>query len=127
MTAGDDPVLAPLAPGTPGKSLTFATTLALGAIVYLLWDVLHRMVDAGCPAASATFGLAGSTNVPWTGFRVSAAFSTRALQHGRSPGYMAVAAAAAVLAIGLPAGGSRACWPGRPGLRRHWAWPVPCY
>lgn len=124
MTAGDGPVLAPLARAPLAESLTFATTLALGAIVYLLWDVLHRMVDAA--AAGGHPALPGSTNVPWTGFRVSPC-STRALQHGRSPGYMAVAAAAAVLAIGPRWWQPRPRWPGRPGLRRHWAWPVPCY
>ena len=112
MTAGDDPVLAPLARALLAESLTFATTLALGAIVYLLWDVLHRMVDAVAPRL-ATFGLARLYERSLDWIPRLAAFSTRALQHGRSPGYMAVAAAAAVLAIGLPlvAAAPTLAWP----------------
>ena len=112
MTAGDGPVLAPLARALLAESLTFATTLALGAIVYLLWDVLHRMVDAVAPRL-ATFGLARLYERSLDWIPRLAAFSTRALQHGRSPGYMAVAAAAAVLAIGLPlvAAAPTLAWP----------------
>ncbi len=101
MTPGTEPVLAPLANVLGPELLTFAGTFAIGAVVFLLWDPLHRLVDA-LASRLAVFGLAAQyeRSLGWIP-RIAAA-STRWLQHGRSPAYMGVAAAAAVLAIGLP-------------------------
>lgn len=101
MTPGDDPVLAPVARVLLVESLTFASTFALGALVYLAWEPLHRVVDA-VAMRLGTFGLAAQYERSLGWIPHIAAASTRWLQHGRSPAYMGVAAAVAVLAIGLP-------------------------
>ena len=101
MTAGTDPVLAPLARVLGPELLSFAAMFAIGAVVFLLWDPLHRLVDA-LASRLAVFGLAAQYERSLGWIPHVAAVSTRWLQHGRSPGYMAVAAAVAVLAVGLP-------------------------
>jgi multicomponent Na+:H+ antiporter subunit A len=101
MTPGDAPVLAPLALALAAESLTFAATFVMGALVYLLWEPLHRVVHT-LTALLAGLGLAAQYERSLDWIPRLAAVSTRALQHGRSPAYMAVAAAVAVLAIGLP-------------------------
>jgi multicomponent Na+:H+ antiporter subunit A len=101
MTPGTDPVLAPLARVLGPELLSFAATFAIGGVVFLLWDPLHRVVDA-LASRLARFSLAAQYERSLGGIPRLAAVCTRWLQHGRSPDYMAVAAAVAVLAVGLP-------------------------
>jgi multicomponent Na+:H+ antiporter subunit A len=101
MTPGTGAVLAPL-PQVLGPGLaSFALTFAIGAVVFLLWDPLHRVVDA-VASRLARFGLAAQYERSLGWIPRLAAASTRALQHGRSPAYLGTAAAVAVVAVGLP-------------------------
>ncbi|ODV13469.1 MAG: hypothetical protein ABT20_02045 [Rubrivivax sp. SCN 70-15] len=117
MTPGSAPVLAPLTGVLGPELLSFGVTFALGAVVFLLWDPLHRVVDA-LASRFAAFGLAAQYERTLGWIPRIAALATRALQHGRSPAYMALAAAVALLAIGLPlaAAAPTLAWP---------AWSVP--
>lgn len=101
MTRGDTPVLAPIAGALLAESLTVASTLLLGTVVYLLWDTLHRLVDA-LAARLDRIGLATTYERSLTWIPRVAARTTRLLQHGRSQAYLATAAAATVLAVGVP-------------------------
>lgn len=101
MTPGSDPVLAPLTRALGPELLSFAITFALGMAVFLLWDPLHRIVDTAS-SRLAGFGLAVQYERALDWMQRIAAASTRILQHGRSPDYLAMAAAVTVLCIGLP-------------------------
>ncbi|MCW5633257.1 MAG: DUF4040 domain-containing protein [Rubrivivax sp.] len=117
MTPGNEPVLAPLARVLGPELWSFGATFALGATVFVLWDPLHRLVDAFATRL-ARFGLAAQYERSLGWIPRLAARATRALQHGRSPGYMAVAAATAVLAAGVPLVMPLAADPGA------FAWPA---
>jgi multicomponent Na+:H+ antiporter subunit A len=115
MTPGTEPVLAPLARVFGPELLSFGATFAIGAVVFLLWDPLHRVVDA-LASRLAVFGLAAQYERSLGAIPRIAAVITRWLQHGRSPAYMAVAAATATLAVGLPLALAAPAWP---------AWSLP--
>jgi multicomponent Na+:H+ antiporter subunit A len=112
MTPGTAPVLAPLARVIVPELQSFAVTFALGAAVFLLWDPLHRVVDA-VASRLAAFGLAAQYERTLGGIPRIAATATRALQHGRSPGYLAVAVGTTAAAVGIPlsAAAPALAWP----------------
>ena len=101
MTPGEEPVLAPLSRVLGPELLTFLATFAVGSVVFVLWDPLHRIVDA-LSSRLAVFGLAAQYERSLGWIPRLAAFATRLVQHGRSPAYLAVAAAVAVLCVGIP-------------------------
>ncbi|WP_375184091.1 hydrogen gas-evolving membrane-bound hydrogenase subunit E [Aquabacterium sp.] len=101
MTPGDEPVLAQLAEVLGPELSSFAVTFGLGATVFLLWEPLHRVVAAGSTRL-AVFGFAAHYERSLGWIPRIAAVTTRTLQHGRSPGYMFLAATAAVVAVGPP-------------------------
>jgi multicomponent Na+:H+ antiporter subunit A len=101
MAPDSDPVMAQLARVIGPELLSFAVTFAIGIAVFLFWDPLHQAVDA-LASRLMRFGLAAQYERSLEAIPRIAAASTRWLQHGRSPGYMALAAAVAVIALGLP-------------------------
>jgi multicomponent Na+:H+ antiporter subunit A len=112
MTPGTQPVLASLHLVMGPELASFAVTFAVGATVFVLWDALHRWIDA-LASRLAGFGLAAQYERLLGWIPRLAATATRWLQHGRSPAYLAVASAVAALAIGLPLAlsGASLAWP----------------
>ncbi|WP_157265650.1 hydrogen gas-evolving membrane-bound hydrogenase subunit E [Azohydromonas aeria] len=112
MTPGSGPLGTDFAELVRPEAASFAVSLAIGAAVYLLWEPLHRVMDTvgawlqrWSPAAHYERSLAAIPRL--------AAACTRRLQHGRLPGYMALAAGVAGVAVGaaLLAGARDLPWP----------------
>lgn len=81
---------------------SLAVTLGAGALIYALWDPLHRLVDA-LDARWGHFGMAAHYERALQALPRLAAAVTRRLQHGRSPGYLALALGSVTLALGAVA------------------------
>jgi multicomponent Na+:H+ antiporter subunit A len=100
MTPGVEPVLAPLSRVLGPELLSFAATFAIGSLVFLLWDPLHQLVEAAASRRAGFLVAHYERSLAWIP-RI-AALATRAVQHGRLPGYLAAAGAAAVISVGVP-------------------------
>jgi multicomponent Na+:H+ antiporter subunit A len=70
--------------------LSLSITLGAGLAIYLLWDPLHRVVDA-MDRRLGRFGMAAHYERALHALPRLAAAVTRRVQHGRSPGYLALA------------------------------------
>lgn len=101
ITPGHDPISAIFPVISAVEWLAFAVAFALGLGVFLFWDAFHRMVDAAL-APIETFSSAAFYQRMLKWIPRLAAATTRKLQHGRSPAYMALAVAASALAILVP-------------------------
>ena len=103
---------------TPGPALgSLAVTLAIGALVYWQWDPLHRLFERGVQR-TGHFGMTAVYERSLEGIPRLAAWSTRALQTGHLPTYLACSAAtvAAGLGLALWAGAGDLPWPPAPVL-----------
>lgn len=109
MTPGTEPVLSPLALVIGPEMLSFAVSFSIGAGVFVLWDPLHRLVDPAVRKVEP-IGLSAQYERTLVWLPRVAAAVTRALQHGRSPAYMGVAAMAAAAGIGVTLGPGGAAW-----------------
>ena len=81
--------------------LAFAAPFAVGLGIFLFWDTLHRLVEAVLkPVEKFSSAALYQRLLVWIP-RLAAA-TTRKLQHGYSPAYMALAVTVAALAMLVP-------------------------
>ena len=92
--------------------LSLLATLAVGVLVYFLWDPLHRLFERGAQRVGR-IGMAAQFERTLLWIPRVAAASTRSLQTGRLPGYVALVAGSIVAALGAA---FVVAWPGL-------AWP----
>jgi multicomponent Na+:H+ antiporter subunit A len=85
-----------LAPGPVLGSL--AVTLAVGVLIYLLWDPLHQRFER-IAARTGRIGMASQYERSLTWIPAIAAAVTRRVQDGRLPAYVGLVAASAAAAI----------------------------
>ena len=98
MTPGTEAVIVALTPQVGPVLGSLLVTLAIGVAVFLYWDPLHLRVERLAmrlePVAMATLYERTILALP----RVAATV-TRGLQHGRLPGYLALAVATVTVAL----------------------------
>jgi len=89
-----------------------AGTIAAGAVVFFVWEPLHRVVERG-GALLRPYGAQAFYERALGDLVKSAAWLTRRVQHGRGSLYAAVLVFAIVLALGLAfaPGASSLAWP----------------
>ncbi len=100
MTPGTEAVVAGLALQVGPSLGSLAVSLAIGVAVYFFWDQLHDLFErAG--ARTGRIGMASQyeRSLQWLP-RIAAAL-TRALQHGRLPGYGALVMGSVTLALSV--------------------------
>ncbi len=78
--------------------LSLLATFAVGVVVYLLWDPLHARFERAARRVGR-IGMAAQFERALSWIPRSAAASTRALQTGRLPAYVALAAGTIVIAL----------------------------
>ncbi len=119
MTPGTTPVAAQLAQYGWPALVSFAVTFVIGVAVFLLWDPMHRLIEAMARPLSG-FGMAANYERSLDWLPRAAAICTRSLQHGRLPGYLGLAVAAVTAALAL------ALWHGSADLQLPvWQTPSP--
>ncbi len=112
MTPADVTVVLQLTPSFGPALGSLAITLAIGAVIYALWDPLHRQFERAGPflrrVAMASIYERSLEALPWL-----AARTTRALQHGRLPAYGVGLLGSVTLALAalLLAGAGAWSWP----------------
>ncbi|NIC40690.1 hydrogen gas-evolving membrane-bound hydrogenase subunit E [Aquabacterium sp. A08] len=99
MTPGTEAVVVGLALEVGPALASVAVTLAAGLTVFLLWDPLHRLFER-VAARTGPFGMVRLYERALQGIPRLAAGATRALQHGRLPGYGLLLLGSASLALG---------------------------
>jgi len=113
MTPGTEAVMVGLALEVGPALTSVAITLAVGLTVFFLWDPLHRLFERAAQRLGP-LGMSSQYERLLRGIPRLAAAATRALQHGRLPGYGVWLLATVTLAMGavLLAGAA------------HWSWPA---
>ncbi|MFN3415715.1 MAG: hydrogen gas-evolving membrane-bound hydrogenase subunit E [Caldimonas sp.] len=105
-----------------GPSLgSLAVTLLIGAAVYFLWDPLHRLFET-VGRRVGSIGMASQYERLVAAIPTLAARSTRKLQHGRLPGYMALTALTVSLGLLGALGPALLTLPGPP--PGEWSWGI---
>ncbi|MBX3354596.1 MAG: DUF4040 domain-containing protein [Phycisphaeraceae bacterium] len=101
----------------PSMLGTLTITLAVGVVVYLFWDPIHRGFDRLAKHFDWMASVSHYSRVV-AGIPKLAAVSTRSIQNGSLPGYMAMLFFAITVAIGLMLWTVRGdlAWP-------EWEWP----
>ncbi|MCB1983604.1 MAG: DUF4040 domain-containing protein, partial [Rhodoferax sp.] len=91
---------------------SLAVTLAIGAVVYLFWDPLHRLFEAAAQRIGR-IGMASQYERSLAAIPRLAAASTRAFQTGRLPAYVAIASGTigAALVAAFGSGAADLAWP----------------
>lgn len=105
-----------------GPSLgSLAVTLLIGTAVYFFWDPLHRLFET-VGRRVGSIGMASQYERLVAAIPTLAARSTRKLQHGRLPGYMALTALTVSLGLLGALGPALLTLPGPP--PGEWSWGI---
>ncbi len=112
MTPGTEAVVVALALEVGPSLISVAITLAVGLVVYFLWDPLHRLFEQVAQKVGPV-GMASHYERSLQAIPKVAAGTTRWLQHGRLPGYgvLLLATVTVLMAVVMVMGSDAWSWP----------------